>query len=450
VMAQGRSYLATALAISDSGLRSAALQQALGHSKEERDVETFLKTAQTMAKTEKDPKKRSDIWNSMGDEVLGITRFYQAMDFFNHVANDASFTPQVRQAAFEKSVKIASMLHDPTTVLKLLRQPMANSIPSQTRSSAEEQLLGMVEASVQLPEPIQQYIVNSATDDKKLLSLYKSQNRLSPAVRASLGAKLSPRCRENAAAAVCKWSRWPEMNTKIASFQAQMSKLAPTMQAIEPGASQMSGMLDLTKTFQGSGEPQLDILVVLGNVQIYNAFASFLMRAADANKEVAQILKSKATESLTAAKASQESCGKIVQAGNLDPGKFGRLCSTRGLASVGQTLDEPAKVQMIPPTRDPGDSDVVEQQKNLFAKRDEWKAYYALGESYLNHKEWNHAAATATMARAAFPQAEEEFNGLLGCALVNTGLVGEAQFVLNKASDMNGHKTACLGQAKSR
>ena len=100
VMNQGKSYLQTALAINDSSLRSAALQQALGHSKEERDVETFLKTATAMAKVEKDPKKRAEIWNSMGDETLAITRFYQAMDIFTHIAGDAALAQPDRLAAF--------------------------------------------------------------------------------------------------------------------------------------------------------------------------------------------------------------------------------------------------------------------------------------------------------------------------------------------------------------
>lgn len=449
VMAQGKSYLQTALAIQDSGLRSAALQQALGHSKQERDVDTFLKTATTMAKVEKDPKKRAEILNSMADEVLSITRYYQAVDLFLRLSHDSSLPAATRTTAFDKAVKVTAMLHDPQKLVELLRQPDAHGLPADTRSSAIQQIMGWLESSVQLPEAAQQLLLSQATDEKKLLALFKSQFRLTPITRKALNSKIASECARGTHAAVCKWAMWPEMRAKIDGFAGLMAKTPPQMQAIEPAAARMSGLLDLTKTFEGSGEPQVDILVTMSNADIYDAFGGFLERAASSNKEVEQILRAKAQESQGAARSSRSQCLKIIQAANLESSKYRSLCSAKGHISMAATLENPASFRLQPPGSDPRESDIVDHQKTLFVKRDEWKTYFNLGESYLNHKEWYHASATAMMARSTFPQSEEEFNAIFGCALAGMGLASEALFVLTKASDLNGHKTECVSRAKS-
>jgi tetratricopeptide (TPR) repeat protein len=449
VMSQGKSYLQAALSIGDSGLRSAALQQALGHSKEERDVDTFIRTAMAMAKVERDPKKRSEIWNSMADESLAITRFYQAMTVYQHIAGDGSLSPADRQTGFDKTVKIAAMLHDPDKIVSLLMQPMAKSLPEDTRSSAEQQLMSMFENSVALPEPAQQYLLQIANDDKKLLSLFKNQAHLTPAVRGRLMSRINGDCSRGSAAPVCKWTKWPMMADRIGAFGRDMASSQPKMQGIDPAAQKMSGLLDATKAYEGSGEPQVDIMVALGNAQIYLAFAGFLKHVADANKEFAQILNAKADESFKASKTSQEQCGKILQSANLQSSKFSSLCQSRGMASISATLENGATIRISPPGRDSAEKDILDQERSLFVKRDEWKTYFNLAESYLNHRDWHHAAATSVMARSAFPQSEEEFNAVLGCALVGAGLTGEAEFVLRKASDMNGHKSECLGRIRA-
>jgi tetratricopeptide (TPR) repeat protein len=450
VTSQGRSYLATALSINDSSLRSAALQQALGHSKEERDIETFLRTAMAMAKVEKDQKKRAEIWNSMGDEVLAITRFYQAMDIYYHMAGDTTLDGPTRNTSYDKVVKIASMLHDPNKLAMLLNQPMSRNLPKDTQESMDQQILSMLDSSVALPEGLQNYLLKSA-DDKRIMTMFKAQGKLSPNVRRTLQARVHTQCSGAANAPICKWIKWPLMSSRIAAFQAEMARTPAQMQAIDPAATKMSGLLDATKAYEGSGEPQVDVLITLGNAQIYQAFAGFLQRAAAANKDVAQILEAKAQESLQAAKTSQGQCDRVIAAANLQSTKLAQLCSsgtTRGIASMESTLEGGAVRRLAPPVRDPKDQDIVDQEKGIFAKRDDWKAYLALGESYLNHRDFFHAAATGMMARSAFPQSEEEFNAILGCALAGAGLKGEAQYVLSKASDVNGHKTACLAQVK--
>lgn len=443
VTAQGKSYLATALSITDSGLRSAALQQALGHSKQERDVETFIRTAVAMAKVEKDSKKRADIWNSVASELLGITRFYQSLETYQHMVMDASFGPAERKTALENMLKVASMLYDPNKITWLLKQPAAQSISSATRDASLGQLQSMMEEGVSLSEDSQNLVLQNAKDDARLVALYKIQNQLAPSVRHQLVSRVASQCSGQSSSAICKWHKWPLASSKIASFVEEMRTAPPQMGAIDPAATKMAGLLDYTKLYERSGEPQVDILIALGNAQIYQAFSSFLDRAAAANAEVAQILKAKASESAQAAKTSQNECGRILDAAGLKSSPLARLCASRGLASIESTFSGASRSRLQPPGFDPKDSDETQIQRNLFAARDDWKGYFSLGEAYLSHRQWHHAIATSMMARSTFPQSEEEFNAILGCALVNIGLKNEARFVLKKASDLNGHKTTC-------
>ena len=448
VLSQGRSYLQTALEVSDSGLRSAALEQALARSKSEKDIETFVSTASAMAKVEKDPKKRADILNSMADEMLGITRFYQAISMLGRVSGDATFPQPTRIAAHEKAVKIAAMMRDPIKLSALLHSPLTKSMSAATRSSVDQQLRTMLDSPVALPAPIQEYLVQTADTDEKLLPLFKAQTRLSENLQKPLIARIRTVCSTAASAAstVCKWARWPAMGQKLAIFSEEAGKATPDMKSIEGVAGKMTETLDAMKAFEGSGDPQMDIALALANSQVYSNFASYLNRAAVANKEVAPVLKSKANESLIAAKKNQDQCATIVQA-TAATSPTAHMCQQRSVASVG-ALDWPHKTSVTAAGVDPHDAGIDDEQKGIFAARDNWKSYFAIGEVYLEKKDWQHASATAMLGRSTFPQSEEEFNAVLGCALVNTGLLTEAQFYLNKSSDLNGHKQECLSQLK--
>ena len=448
VTSQGKSYLQTALSISDVSLRSAALQQALGHSKQERDIETFLKTATTMSKAERDPAKRVEIWNSMAEELLGITRFRLAYRTYSHMSGDSSLAEKARASAFDKSVKIAAMLRDPELLAGLLDSPQVMSLPGETRESAEQQLTSALENPIALSPRMQKYLVTRARGEE-LLALFKGQLKLSGSARQALLSRVHRECEKGAVSALCKWATWPAAAAQIKSFEATMAKAPAVMGSVEPAANRMASLLTAVKGYESSGIARLDMLISLGNAQIYQAFAQFLERTAAANKDLAPVLNAKAAESFSASKQNHDQCGRILRSADLKSARLTELCGQgRGLASVEATLESNVRYKIDAPKNDPSGSGILDQQKALFVSRDNWKSYMDIGETYLRDRQWHHAAATAALGRTAFPSSEEEFNAILGCALVNIGFLNEAQFLLNKASDMNGHKTACLEQLR--
>src|SRR6185437_7263348 len=77
--ASGKVYLEAAMNFSDENLRSAALEQALARSKAEKDINTFIRTAHTIAEAEHDPQKKAAILIGAGEQTLAVGRYYQTI-----------------------------------------------------------------------------------------------------------------------------------------------------------------------------------------------------------------------------------------------------------------------------------------------------------------------------------------------------------------------------------
>jgi hypothetical protein len=249
------------------------------------------------------------------------------------------------------------------------------------------------------------------------------------------------------AATVCKWETWPKLEKSLYQFIAKISKTSLALTSIEPSAKELSSVLDFSKRFEGSGDPQLDILITLANAKAYQAFGQYLKRAAAANKAVTAVLDSKAQESLQSAQKAQARCGKILQASSvLTPAA--KACSRPSLPSLKQALTWSHPIHLRTPGSDNHSKDVLDIEKQIFANRQNWKLYFDIGQKYLNGRQWSFAAATAVYGSSTFAQNKEEFNAILGCAVLRMGFVNEAQFHLSKASDIGGLKQGCLSRAQ--
>ncbi len=447
--AQGKSYLQTALSAGDAKLRSAAFEQALGRSRAEKDIETFLKTAFVMAKAETNPQKRADLLNSMADETLAITRFNMTENIWRKILEDGKVPGPARTQAFEKMTKLSVMMHDLPQVTAMMASSYASTLTPDTRKAIKQQLTGVLESAISMPAKSLQSLLAQAQSDEEWLELFKAQTKMPENLRRDLLAKVAARCHKGQGSALCKWSTWPQSAGHIAQFVAGTRTAPTTIASVEPVAGKMNAVLEELKFSSGSGEPQLDILIALGSGDVYQGFATYLNRTADANKQIAAILKSKANESMNSAKSSRAQCQKVIATANLIS-PTNQACSSGRLPTLSDALRWRKPLPLASTNADPKGSDILEQQKALFLNHKDWKLYFDVSELYLNKHMWNHAAATATFATSTFPQNQEEFDAILGCALMNMGLMSEAQFHLAKASELNGHKEECLRQIRAQ
>ena len=449
VFSQGKSYLQTALKAGDASMRSVAFEQALGRSKSEKDIETFLKTAFAMAKAATSPQKRADLPSSMADATLAITRFYITLKIWRRILDERGVSAATKAATYEKMVKLVVMLHDLPQLTSLLSSGYAKGLAADTVKSYR-QLLGLtIDAPVSVSPQVVQLFARGAESDEEWLSLYMAQGKMPEAVRRETLSKINAYCQSARSSAVCKWSRWPEATTELGRFRASLLATPATIASVEPSAGKMNAILELLKGYSGSGEPQLDIMVTLASGDVYEIFAAFLSRTAAANKEVATILQQKANESVESAKTTRAQCQKVIASSEL-VSPINAYCARGKLPTAAEALRWPQLKSLSISSNDAHAPEIVEMQKKLFVNRKDWKIYLDLGEMYLNKNLWAQAAATATFGTSNFDANREEFSALLGCAALNMNLLSEARFHLNKASELNGHKQQCLAQIRTR
>jgi len=453
VFSQGKSYLQTALTAGDSSLRSAAFEQALGRSKSEKDIETFLTTAKLMAKGEPDLQKRMDLLSSMGDETLAISRYYQTLQTWRRVVEDPKVTSKMRAQVYEKMVKLALMLHD----VNVLAQLWSGSnfkwmmeVSSETKRAAQQQLVGIMDSKAELPAVLFTGFTKLSTSDDDWLPLFKAQFKAPSETRQEIVRKIAAGCRESLQTPLCKWSNWNRAARDIASFVSTTQTAAPALTSVEPMAQKLNGLLEEFRGFGGSGDPQLDIFVALGTGQLYQGFGDLLDRIAQAAPEVAPILKQKAAESKGSAAKSRNQCKTIIASAKLIS-PMNLYCESRSVAlpSLEQAFKWPKTTHMNPPTTDPRANDIDQAEKKIFVNRKDWKLYFDLAELYLAKGMWHHASATSIYGISSFAANQEEFEALLGCSVLHMGLVSEAQFHLGKASEINGHKQGCLSEIQA-
>jgi tetratricopeptide (TPR) repeat protein len=453
IFSQGKSYLQSALSSGDASLRSAAFEQALARSRSEKDIETFLTAAGLMAKAEKEPKKRSDLLSSMADETVAITRFYQALKIWSKTVDDKAVPQATRVQVFEKMVKLSLMLKDLQKLTELSENPLFATLAPETAKAFDQFIVSLLDAPVELPDRLVRLVIaragSGADANDTWLALYRAQFRMTPATRQAVVQKAQEKCRDSLVSPLCKWVSFSHLQSEIARFSDSLKTTPTTLASVEPSAVKLNGLLELIKGYQGSGEPQLDIMITIGAGEVYQAFADFLLRTAQANKEVAPILTQKASESAKSAKDSKDQCRTIINSAHLKT-EINQPCYTGTMPTLAQALSWPKLSPLKATGSDPSKKDIVDQQKKLFVSHTDWKTYFDIGENYLSQGYLNHAAATAVYASSTFAQNADEFNAILGCALLHMGLSNEAQFYLNKASYINGLKTKCLAENKAQ
>ena len=410
--AQGKSYLQTALTSGDASLRSAAFEQALGRSKSERDIETFLKTAFAVAKNEPTATKRADLLNSMADETLAISRFNLTLKIWARNLNDRGVPAGGRAAASEKTVKLAMMLHDfERLAANLVERPPA-PLPGETLKGARQVMAGVLDS----PTPVSARLITAFTagaqSDEDWLTLFKAQGKMTAATRASVLKNIRARCAQGQSI-LCKWSALEPALINLAKFKTQLTSVPPTIANVEPTAVRMNAELEELKNLRGGGDAQLDVVVTLASADAFDAFAGFLNRAAAANPDVAPVLKAKVSEGEQSARDARLQCKTIIQsAGLLSP--VNAACARGRTPTVLEAVRWPAGPAVVAPTADPRSPEIDELQKKIFVDRKDWKAFFDLAESYLKRRNYHHAAATAAYGTSLFPQNQEEFNAVTG------------------------------------
>ncbi|MBK7963311.1 MAG: hypothetical protein IPK04_20255 [Bdellovibrionales bacterium] len=440
--AQGKLYLQTALNNSDEAVRSVALEKALEKSRSEKDITTFLRAANAMAGAEKVPEKRANILRSMADECIGISMFQTAKAILQKVFSDNSLPQNARKSAFEKYVRVISMMKDFREASNVMSSPMWAGVTDSSRQMTRQILFDAYDAPINANLSALSRIPLSQMSNEELAILSKHIYRLPKDWASEVLAELSKKC-SRGGSAPCGWR---QMFTLIPTFQRWNIELASapaTMTMIEPQAVKFNSIQQEAQKFQATGDPSLDATANLISARAFTAFSNFLLKAAQVNKNIEKPLIVKAQDSTNTAKILNAKCKEILDSASV-ASPILNYCQTSAPLKIPDLVEWQKKANFNLPIEDPKEPKIKEGIKVIFMDRKKPGSYLDLAEAYYNARHYHHAAATASYGMSAFSEAKDDFSTLYGCSLIEIGLLSEALFNLKGASDYKGLRAVCL------
>lgn len=444
---QGKIYFETALSMQDESMRSAVLEQALARSKSEKDVNTFIKAARAIAAAEKDSNKRAKILLGMGDQTLAIGRLYQTLGVWQEVLNDAKTPANIKKQVREKSLRLAIMLKDWPKIEHFSASKAG--VSDTLRQNAQTQMGHYMDSAIQTSPRVLNSVPFRSLSAEELLPYFRGQARLPLQVQGQVRSSARNICAKQRDVMLCRWERAFFLPSKVANFRATLAKASTKLQAIEPAALKLSGLLREFRSVEDSGDPTLDIFTSLYKARAYKEFAQYLKRVGIANKQIAEVLSAKASESMQNAKQEYTQCLKIMNAASIFS-PINKFCLNKSEPSLGEAFTWKRLVVDQVVAKDPKSPAIEDLQKKIFVDSNKPTSYLELSEIYLSGRDYRHAVAMATYGMSTFPQAKEDFAAILGCGLAELGLYSEAAFHLKSASDYKNIKGTCWSKLKAR
>ena len=315
--AQGQSYLKAALASSDDGLAQVALREALGKSREERDFQTYFKTATLMGEREHDPNKRVAILESVAQENRQVGRYYESLDALKQLYADPKLPAARRKEAFEQAVQTTVLMRDWRQVAGLSQDPLWGQLGSGTVGQVKQAWSELLESPVEIPDAVATRLVSLDQSDDGWLALYKARAKFSVPLRAQVEASVVRKCAggRSGDSALCRWQELATLDTEKPLFEQQLAVSPLTLEAVQKAAPGFTVILQKYQALGGSGDAQLEIALQLRSEELYQSFSGYLHRVADSNADFREVLMNKAAESDRAALAAVKQCRQLSSTG---------------------------------------------------------------------------------------------------------------------------------------
>ncbi len=441
---EGKSYLQAALTLENPAMRDAALQEALNRSKQEKDIETFFKTATVLMNKAESPKKKSMILESMERENIRLGRYYRVFRSYEKRWKNQKGTRSDKIKALTDAADLALLLKDWVSLEKVMKNRLYSKLPRATQSKIRQQVIDLFDSPVKVRPILQKSLLKTKWSARVMLALFKSQYRLSSTLKNKAMRSISARCRRGKpTSAVCKWWTLKKYENSKKSFVKTIRRAPPTPGTIEKLAPRFQRLVRSYAALEGSGDIPLDLILSLRNAEIYRSFGQYLMKVAAKNKDLRSILMQNARESLGTAKRYHEKCKKIVrQAQPLHPSR--RACYQEETVSIRAALRWNNIEDGESKRKDLESGKVSQLQRAIFVNAKNGNAFLNLTKTYFDEGYFHHAAASSMYGMSSFGGKKGAFRALLGCSVMNLGLISEAKYHLIRASNFKGLRRRCL------
>lgn len=436
--AQGKSYLAVALKSENSALANEALGQALARSKAEKDIGTFLEVGRVMSSQEKDPKKRYAIIHSIAREQFRVGRFYDGIKTLQGASVDSVISGSDRKQSLDEALSVALMLRDWNLVTKL----SAESMSEETRKRLRDQTVDLLDSGV-LPPPAMVSLTLQGANAEILYSAYRARASVDAATREAILKAVRSSCGGSERQPACLWERLGGIDQKAQEFMQKLATAPPTMEGLQKSAQIFQEATEYLKGFEGKGDAIWEGALAARNYRVFQLFAEQLSKASLANPELKAVLEPKSREALTSARVYLARCKSVPTTSAFCTGTAGPSASD--LFGRVKTVQPPAA-----PGKDPESESQEILRKKLFGGKEESLHAFELAKDFFRDGQFHHAAALAGIGTNSYSDRAEEFKTILGCSVIQLGLVGEGRYYLKNSVEVEGMRSKCLAQASAK
>lgn len=446
-VATGKSYLAHAANIGNSDLRNLALKKALEASRQEKDFNTFFKSARLIASKEKDPDKRYEIEASIAQENLKMTNYNEAFRTYEGLYR-GPYPASKKQEAFNQATSLGLALRDWNKLAAVASQKsLFQSLPNEYKQQISELLLSLLESPVDIPGPVTGIVRALPVDNRMLLGLYKAQNRLPGSLKGYTKSKVSQTC-SSEQATVCRWSIISSLEKKHSVFVRTLKKASPQISSMEGYATQFASLTEQYTGLEGSEDIQIDMVSSLRQAELYESFANYLKKVASKNKAIAPVLNAKANESISNSKNFVKRCVKTIQTSKIYT-PVNSYCMAGRYPPNFDSLITWKRKMSFPRVQNVSPNEYAPDKKNLFASFSV-NGVQDLAMKYYRSRKYHYAAAASAYALSMDGKDEAYLNTVLGCSVLELGQYNEALYYLGKGSNAGGIKSRCLSELKGK
>jgi hypothetical protein len=425
----------------DNGTQSAEIQEALAKSKREHDLSTFLQAAAFLAKKETNPQKRAAILRSIAQENMKVGRFYAGIAELKDAMTDHALDSKTHSDLLGDELNLGVMLHDAATVQEGMSDSVSDHVSDSTRSRVREQISDALDSPVDLNAGEVNVLFKMGLSDESLLALFKAKRKLNGSIANRVQNEVRSRCGSESRQAVCLWASFEQLESVRAATLSYLRRAPTELKSLEGVASQFMETVRKYQTLEGGADPHLETAISIRGRELYNGFAEYLGRVANANPDLRNDLIQKARESQASGQVYLQKCEMLAKRAAINPAL--RYCSSTRVPSLDTMLSWESGWAAGASRSDPSSAEVEAMQKEIFSTATDAEPMLKLSSYYLKNHYYYHAAALAGYGVGTHKEREGDFRAVLGCSLLRLGYLGEAGYHLRTATDFQGLKTEC-------
>lgn len=449
---QGKGYLMAALGSQNQEIKNLALANALENSRKEKDLATFVKAALFLAQNETSYARKSDIYQSLNQELTKATQYDAVYRINKNVYTNNAFPFSIRKRFFEEQLALLISLRHWDELAAMVDDGLWRTTNKKIKSELSNVASDLLESPVELNGDVYKVIASLPMSKELLLSLYKSQYKMSGSLRSHAINDINKMCaRGRPVSEVCRWYALKNLDKSMASFLNTINKASASLKNVEKMANVFNSLSIQYQKLEGGQDAHLNLLLSLRNSTLYKAFAGFLNKAALANRQLRSVLLPKVKESLDMSKGYLKRCQQMVKSAHVAT-PINSACSSGHNPNLEESLTwkELYDAELGGGEMDEGYNDLNEFKKNIFSGQQTQDNILKISSYHFDKEHYSYALSTAAYGISVGGKNSKDLQEIAGCSAYYMGHYNEAMYYFKQAKRPGNRGLQCLKDLNQR